>query len=159
MSKVKLIPIMITYFFYPSFLFGPEKYITRLAKQSSKGVSLILTRISSEIYQNYITSFYTNQSIWDIALIGLKCRIFKKENGQFPDRLNQLNIQQINKDSFNKFRPYKLKRIEQDIIIYGYGLNRKNGHAKNIDLEYMYGIGENEKAYDIGLRLKNWTRK
>ena len=120
---------------------------------------MILTRISSEIYQNYITSFYTNQSIWDIALIGLKCRIFKKENGQFPDRLDQLNIQQINKDPFNKFRPYKLKRIEQDIIIYGYGLNRKNGHAKNIDLEYMYGIGENEKAYDIGLRLKNWTRK
>jgi hypothetical protein len=96
-----------------------EKYITRLAKQSSKGVSLILTRISSEIYQNYITSFYTNQSIWDIALIGLKCRIFKKENGQFPDRLDQLNIQQINKDPFNKFRPYKLKRIEQDIITLG----------------------------------------
>jgi hypothetical protein len=52
-----------------------------------------------------------------------------------------------------------LKEIAPDIIIYGFGSDRNNDQAKNIDFDQMSGILENGIDYDIELRLKNWTTK
>ncbi|MDC1038352.1 hypothetical protein OAR31_04720 [Candidatus Marinimicrobia bacterium] len=40
-----------------------------------------------------------------------------------------------------------MKRIDQDMLIFGFGIDRKNNHAKNIDFK-------NEKAYDFRLHSK-----
>ncbi|MBC8467166.1 MAG: hypothetical protein H8D58_01095 [Candidatus Marinimicrobia bacterium] len=47
-----------------------------------------------------------------------------------------------------------MKKIDQDIIIYGYGPGRKNGKGNYISLKLFNVFDERGNGYDIGLRLQ-----
>jgi len=156
-NRLKMIPTLFTLYLYPSFLFDVNAYADRLISQSSKAMTHILLRNSCEDHRDQIIDYHAFLSFWDITLLSLKMRIFEKENGHFPDNLELLNLPQINKDPFNKFRSYQLKSAENGKLLYGYGYDRKNDGGNNLILLHPQFLIEEKgfKKIDFGLHLKS----
>ena len=72
---------------------------------------------------------------YDLAVISLALRLYEEENHTWPNTLSHPffdKIRFLNKDPFNNFRPFRMARKGNNIVIYSYGVDRKNNHGNDL---------------------------
>ena len=96
-------------------------------------VSRILFAIAAPPYTKVITRYYASLSEFDALITAAAVRLYELENGQTPDRLQELvptYLSKIPEDPFDDFKPLRYERREKRWIVYSIGPDREDNNGK-----------------------------
>jgi len=96
----------------------------------------------------------TLEAVIDTARIGAACRIYRCQEGRFPEKIADLVPRLLEEEPLDPFtgKPFVYKTRENGFIVYSVGSNRKDDGGKASEITQMVMEKDDDWAW-----RENWT--